>query len=296
MGDIVRGKVILNRLMMESLSLRTQEGVFVVHLFLRVNSRAWNGFSREAQIGALEGLENLLRHFNEGQQQQAKLVLMGGKADLGLMLVGPERAALLQLERDVMVGLGEGVLERVYSYFSMTEVSEYTTSEEEYRRELLGQGLEAGTEAFERELAIRLERLKSYTLDRLYPRLPDWRFFCFYPMSKRRLPGANWYELAFEERKALMKGHAAVGRKYVGRVLQLVSGSIGLDDWEWGVTLFAHEARDVKAIVTEMRYDATSARYAEFGSFYTGIQVPLVGHGEISVRRVLERFLGIRQR
>jgi chlorite dismutase len=111
-------------------------------------------------------------------------------------------------------------------------------------------------------------------------------------MSKRRVVGQNWYELSFDERKVLMKGHATVGRKYAGKVLQLVSGSIGLDDWEWGVTLFAHEAREVKSIVTEMRYDPTTARYGEFGPFYTGIQVPLQ-NSEISLVRILERFLGI---
>jgi peroxiredoxin len=290
-SDIVWGEVNLNWFMMESLNLKTYEGLFVVHLFLNINAKAWNQCSRKAQEEGLERFTNLLRHFNEGHQQQAKLILMGGKADLGLMLLGPDRVVLLQMERELMMALGDDILHRVYSYFSMTETSEYTTSEDEYRKELLSQGLEAGTESFEKELAIRLDRLKSYTQDRLYPRLPDWRFFCFYPMSKRRLPGANWYELAFEERKALMKGHAMIGRKYSGKVLQLVSGSIGLDDWEWGVTLFAHDAREVKAIVTEMRYDMTSARYAEFGSFYTGIQAP-IHHSEISLQRVLSRFLG----
>lgn len=277
---------------MESLNLKATEGLFVVHLFLNMNMGAWNQLPREKQQDGLRHFERLLKQFNESPQHQAKVILMGGKADLGLMLLGPDRAILLQLERNLLMALGNDVLQRSYSYFSMTETSEYTTTEDEYRAELLGQGLEANSEAFQKELAVRLERLRSYSYDRLYPRLPDWRFFCFYPMSKRRVVGQNWYELSFDERKVLMKGHATVGRKYAGKVLQLVSGSIGLDDWEWGVTLFAHEAREVKSIVTEMRYDPTTARYGEFGPFYTGIQVPLQ-NSEISLVRILERFLGI---
>jgi len=103
----------------------------------------------------------------------------------------------------------------------------------------------------------------------------DWPVFCFYPMSKRRGEQENWYRLSFEERKQLMSGHARVGRQYSGRVRQLITGATGLDDWEWGVTLLAHDIFEVKSIVYEMRFDEVSARFAEFGEFFIGLQLPL---------------------
>jgi chlorite dismutase len=136
----------------------------------------------------------------------------------------------------------------VDSYVSLTEVSEYA----------------AGMPA---------EMLES----RLHPRLPPEgkRAVCFYPMSKRRVPEQNWYELPYDERKELMYGHGKVGRQFAGRVLQLITGSVGLDDWEWGVTLFAEDPADLKECVYRMRFDPASARYAEFGPFVTGLVAPL---------------------
>jgi chlorite dismutase len=119
------------------------------------------------------------------------------------------------------------------------------------------------------------ERMEKYLKDRLYPNMPDWPVFCFYPMSKRRSENQNWYALPFEDRRKLMLGHARVGRQYSGRVRQLITGSTGLDDWEWGVSLFAHDIFDVKSIVYDMRFDEVSARYADFGEFYVGLQMPV---------------------
>jgi chlorite dismutase len=106
--------------------------------------------------------------------------------------------------------------------------------------------------------------------------LPPWPVMCFYPMNKRRgTAGQNWYALSFEERKKLMGGHAKVGRTWHGKILQLITGSTGLDDWEWGVTLLAHDPINIKGIVYEMRFDEVSAQYAEFGEFYIGLNLPL---------------------
>ena len=117
--------------------------------------------------------------------------------------------------------------------------------------------------------------MTKYRKDKLYPLLPDWEIFCFYPMGKRRTVGQNWYALSFDERKKLMGGHARVGRKYAGKILQLITGSTGLDDTEWGVTLFAHDTFEIKAIVYEMRFDPVSSQYADFGEFFIGLRVPL---------------------
>jgi chlorite dismutase len=119
--------------------------------------------------------------------------------------------------------------------------------------------------------------MAHYLEHRLYPRLPAKRLLCFYPMSKRRAPGENWYSLPFEQRKELMAGHARVGRKYAGRILQLITGSTGIDDWEWGVTLLADDPVALKEIVYEMRFDPVSAQYAEFGPFVTGLVLDPAG-------------------
>ena len=113
--------------------------------------------------------------------------------------------------------------------------------------------------------------MAHYQEQRIHPQLPRKQTICFYPMSKRRATAANWYSLPFAERKRLMGGHARVGRTYAGRVLQLITGSTGLDDWEWGVTLLADDPVALKEIVYEMRFDPVSAEYADFGPFVTGL-------------------------
>jgi peroxiredoxin len=115
------------------------------------------------------------------------------------------------------------------------------------------------------------DRITHYREQRIHPKLPAKAAMCFYPMSKRRTADDNWYGLDFDARKQLMSGHARVGRSYAGRVLQLITGSTGLDDWEWGVTLLADDVVALKEIVYEMRFDEVSARYAEFGPFFTGL-------------------------
>ena len=133
-----------------------------------------------------------------------------------------------------------------------------------------------GSPEFEEKMAGFRARMAKYLSDRLQPLLPDWPVVCFYPMSKRRAgPGQNWYALDFPSRRKLMGGHARVGRTYAGRVLQLITGSTGLDDMEWAVTLFAKTTSEIKAIVYEMRFDEVSAQYAEFGEFFIGLQMPL---------------------
>ncbi len=173
-------------------------------------------------------------------QQVVTWSVFGHKADLAVMAVGEDWARL----RDVQRVLQAAGLDVVDSYLSLTEVSEYA------------KGMPA-------------EMLDA----RLHPTLPPdgMRAVCFYPMSKRRGERDNWYALPYEERKALMTGHGASGRNFKGRVLQLVTGSTGLDDFEWGVTLFAVRPDDLKDCVYTMRFDEASTRYAEFGTFYTGI-------------------------
>jgi peroxiredoxin len=167
--------------------------------------------------------------------------------------------------------LGE-ILGPVYSFLSITEAGLYHITAE-LAREAVGRGGKVGDEAYARALADRseAERASAHIRRRLYPELPaDMPYVCFYPMSKRRNESQNWYSLSLDERSRLMQAHGLTGRRYAGKVQQVISGAIGLDAWEWGVTLFAKDALEFKKLVTDMRFDEVSAKYADFGNFYVG--------------------------
>jgi chlorite dismutase len=176
--------------------------------------------------------------------QLVTTAILGHKADIGLMALCPDLRELYAFERTC----AHAGLSAQASYVSLTEISEYAAGLPEEMRNA-----------------------------RLFPTLPPEGLpaFCFYPMSKRRSAQHNWYALDFEERKRLMLGHGAVGRSFRGRVLQLITGSTGLDDWEWGVTLFGGHPDDLKACVYEMRFDEASALYADFGPFFSGMVADL---------------------
>jgi chlorite dismutase len=179
----------------------------------------------------------------DGDDQIVTAALLGHKADVAVMALSADQWRLRALQT-ALVAAG---LDLVDSYVSMTELSEYAKGIPEEMRQA-----------------------------RLYPELPPEGkpAFCFYPMSKRRNVGANWYELDYERRKELMYEHGASGRRFAGRVTQLITGSTGLDDYEWGVTLFCEHPDDVKEIVYTMRYDEASAQYGEFGPFFVGMVAP----------------------
>lgn len=233
----------------------------VLHLFYRVD-RARADADAKAGKRVLDAVGSL-----ESDGHQALLfAVLGHKADLGVMALGPDLVRLQSFQHE----LSAAPLVLVDSYVSLTELSEYTATEDDERARLEAEEGLVGA-AQEASLAAWRERMAHYREQRLHPKLPLKRAICFYPMSKRRDPGANWYALPFDERKQLMGGHARVGRRYAGRVLQLITGSTGLDDWEWGVTLLADDPAALKDIVYEMRFDPVSAEYAEFGPFVTGL-------------------------
>ncbi len=205
----------------------------VLHLFCRVGPRT-DGAAVVAAVKAGEG---------DGLQVIPFSVL-GHKADLGVMAIGPDWVRLRRLQ----AGLQGAGLDVVYSYVSLTELSEYS------------KGLP-----------------EAHLQARLYPQLPPEgkRAICFYPMSKRRGEARNWYALDFETRRRLMIDHGKSGRRFAGRIVQLISGSTGLDDFEWGVTLFGVHPDDLKDTVYTMRFDEASTRFAEFGPFYAGIIDPI---------------------
>jgi peroxiredoxin len=201
--------------------------------------------------------------------------MVSPKADIGFMLLSADLHAANAFEKRLSLSLGPDILNPAYSYFSLTERSEYTTTTEQYATDLAKEGILHGSPEHEQKVADFKARMEKYLKDRMYPVLPSWEVMCFYPMSKRRGQTHNWYALPYDDRKRLMSGHAKIGRAWHGKILQLITGSTGLDDWEWGVTLFAHDPLDIKGIVYEMRFDEVSAAYAEFGEFFIGMQVPL---------------------
>lgn len=259
-------------------SLVPREGWHVMHLFYHVDHSQWSLFTDEEKRQAKTRLTDLVREIRATPDTHLLIFSIATpKADLGFMMLTPDLQVANAFEKQLTLSLGPEILSPAYSYLSQTERSEYTTSAEAYAAEtLVGEkGLVEGSEEFDKALAEFNERMEHYLKHRLYPVLPDWPVICFYPMSKRRSGADNWYSLEINERRRLMAGHARVGRTYSGRILQLITGSTGLDEHEWAVTLLAKDTIDIKAIVYEMRFDEVSARYAEFGDFYIGMQLPL---------------------
>jgi peroxiredoxin len=258
--------------------LSPREGWHVLHLFYQIDHAQWACLSDEEKRQAKIDLTELVREVRSTPDTQLLMLAMASpKADLGFVLLTPDLQTANAYEKQLTLSLGPDILNPVYSYLSITERSEYTPTREEHAAEvLIGQkGLAEDSPEFETALKEFDARIAHYTKFRLYPSLPDWPVICFYPMSKRRSGADNWYSLPLSERRKLMEGHARVGRTYAGRILQMITGSTGLDEYEWGVTLLAKDTFDVKAIVYEMRFDEVSARYADFGDFYIGMQLPL---------------------
>jgi hydrogen peroxide-dependent heme synthase len=233
----------------------------VLHLFYDVDRAA-------AERDPLAGtrIVDAVASLEADGHQALVFAVLGHKADLGVMALGPDLARLQRFHQD----LRGGPLRPTYSYVSLTELSEYTSTEDDERERLQTEEGVTGDE-LEAKLAIWRDRMAHYQEHRIHPQLPRKACIGFYPMSKRRAAPDNWYELPFDDRKRLMGGHARVGRTYAGRIVQLITGSTGLDDWEWGVTLLADDPVALKDIVMEMRFDEVSARYGEFGPFYTGL-------------------------
>src|ERR1700731_1775379 len=258
-------------------ALVPEEGWHCLHLFYRVEHAQWQLFTPQERNSAKTNLSQLVQEVRSLESTQLlTLSVVTPKADLGFMLVTPDVHSANRIEKQITASLGPDVLTPVYSYLSLTEESEYITTEDEYAETLVKeQNIRPDSEKFAEAMNSFCERMKKYRQERVSPTLPDWPVVCFYKMTKRRGEQRNWYALPYEERRHLMKGHAAVGREFAGKVKQLITGSTGLDDAEWGVTLFARDTFQIKAIVYQMRFDPVSAEYADFGEFYIGIQLPL---------------------
>ena len=200
-----------------------------------------------------------------------------GKADLGIVAIHPNLDRVQRLTQEIAATALGACLDTTYSFLSISEKSEYISSTGDHARKLIDEeGMDPTSPEFQQKVTAMAERMSHYVDMRVHPKLPtsdEYPVICFYPMSKKREDGNNWYALSFDERKRLMGMHATAGRRYAGRVTQLITSSTGLDDWEWGVTLFTRDLKAIRDIVYEMRYDEGSALYGLFGPFYVGVRV-----------------------
>jgi peroxiredoxin len=218
--------------------------------------------------------------------------LLGHKGDLLLIHTRRDFESLAQAQLHVSSSALFEYLEPTISYVSIVELGMYDMTGKLYG-ELAGRGLEPGTDAFEAAFAEEMTSQARRVGSRLFLELPRRRHVCFYPMNKKRGETKNWYGASFEDRAAMMREHGHIGRKYAGRVTQIISGSIGFDDWEWGVDLFAEDPLVFKKLIYEMRFDEASAKFAEFGPFYVGLQFPAAEIGAFLEGRLPARIAGI---
>ncbi len=254
------------------------EGWHVIHLFYQIDHTQWSIQTEEEQLKAKTNLSKLIQDIRSTPNTQLLLFsIVTPKADIGFMLITDDLQLANTFEKQLTLALGADILNPSFSYLSMTETGDYMSTEEDYSEKTLKseRNLKEGTEDYENALNEFKTHMAKYSNDKLYPNLPDWPVFCFYSMAKRRGETFNWYALPFDERKRLMAEHGKVGRQWAGKIRQLITGSVGLDDSEWGVSLFANNSYDIKGIVYQMRYDEVSVKYAEFGDFYIGLQLPL---------------------
>ncbi|MFP4626386.1 MAG: heme-binding protein [Natronomonas sp.] len=238
----------------------TEEGWYALHDFRRIDWDAWgNAPERERERAIEEGLEYLKRHHAVEDAESGSTTafsIVGHKADFMLLHLRPSLEHLDRAERRFESTALGAFTEQPTSYVSVTEASGYTHD--------ISEGIDA----------IEDPGMRNYMRQRLYPTIPDAEYVCFYPMDKRRDPEQNWYDLPFDERADHMSSHGEIGREYAGAIVQMITGSIGLDDYEWGVTLFASDLVDVKDLLYEMRFDPSTSQFAEFGPFYVGRRFP----------------------
>ena len=257
-------------------SLVPESGWHVLHLFYRVDRAALAGMTETARARGREELVRALDDSLPGAPDQLQaFAVPGHKADFGVVMAGPDLKALHGIEAALQASALGPALVPTYSFYSITEVSEYVPDVDAYSRILRErEGADPESPAYHAKVAAYANRLEPMNKQRLYPDFPDWPCLCFYPMSKMRQGEQNWYTLPFEKRNELMAQHGKSGMKFAGRVSQLITASTGLDDWEWGVTLWGRNPTYLKDIVYAMRFDESSARYALFGPFYFGYILP----------------------
>jgi len=248
-----------------------REGWHSLHLYYLVNQAALSQLTiddRQYGVGQLK--EILDPNGANAPSRLQSFVTSGHRADFGLFLLDKDPLKLDAVKQAIRSSKLGTALIPTASFVSITEVSEYVPTVEQYAAKLVATGTNVDDPSYPAKVKAYENRLPMMNKQRLYPEAPEWPVICFYPMNKIRHPNANWYQLPFSERSALMAEHATSGIKFAGKVSQLITASTGFDDWEWGVTLWSRTPEYIKEIVYTMRFDTASARYAEFGPFYIG--------------------------
>ena len=252
----------------------TIEGASVLHQMLRVRWTAWKALSaaHRAEIAG-EAATVLSAMEQNASGQSAAFSLLGHKGDLILVHFRPSFDELGIVEKRLAQLRLWDYLEPATSYLSVVELGLYESSQKTYHA-LAERGVQPFSEEWKAEIEQVLARQREAMRPRLFPEMPPHKYLCFYPMDRKRGEEKNWYTLPMVERQQQMHEHGLIGRRYAGEVKQIISGSIGFDDWEWGVDLFADDPLVFKKLIYEMRFDEVSAVYALFGSFYVGIRCP----------------------
>lgn len=259
----------------------TTEGYSVLHQMMRFRRSAWRALpDPEKSAIAKEAAEALAAMEKNGAGQSALYSLIGHKGDLMFIHFRESFTDLNRAELAIANLRLSDYLESTTSYLSIIELGLYESTIKIYK-ELTDQGIEPHSDQWKAEVECKLGRHKEAMRPRLYPEIPPARYACFYPMDRRRGEDKNWYTLPIEERARQMNEHGLVGRRYAGEVRQIITGSIGYDDWEWGVDLFAEDPLVFKKLIYEMRFDEVSAVYAQFGQFYVGVRVPATSLEEL---------------
>jgi len=252
----------------------TVEGASVLHQMFRIRWTAWKAVPVAQRTEIVHEAATVLAEMERNPSgQSAAFSLLGHKGDLILVHFRPSFDELGQVERHLAQLRLADYLEPTHSYLSVVELGLYESSLKTYSA-LAARGIAPFTPEWQAEIDEVLARSREAMHPRLFPDIPPHKYICFYPMDRKRGEEKNWYQLPMAERQRQMHEHGMIGRRYAGEVKQIISGSIGFDDWEWGVDLFADDPLVFKKLIYEMRFDEVSAVYALFGSFYVGIRCP----------------------
>jgi chlorite dismutase len=256
----------------------TLEGSYLLHQFFRFDWKAWKACpdGERERIGS-EAVAALKQLESAGADSSARTALfseVGHKGDLILVHFRDSLEALNQVELDLAQTEFYDFLELKHSYVSVVELGLYESTRKSYEA-AAEKGLAQHSAEWNAEIAATLERQSTAMASRLFPAFPPAKYICFYPMDRKRGEAVNWYSVPFAERQRMMHEHGLIGRRYGDVVKQIISGSIGMDDWEWGVDLFADDPVVFKKLIYEMRFDQVSAVYALFGQFFIGVRLPV---------------------
>ena len=245
------------------------EGWHCLHQYYKVDQSKLQALTESQRAEGREYVARILDSSYAGAPLRLQTSIVSGhRADMGLMMMDTDPLKIDAITQEIRNSAIGSALIPSYSFVSITEISEYVPSVEQYAERLQREGTSVNDPAYEAKLNAYRQRLPAMNNQRLYPDIPPFPVIAFYPMNKARHPMANWYTEPFSVRSSLMAEHATSGIKFAGRVSQLITASTGFDDWEWGVTLWSRAPEYIKEIVYGMRFDKASARYAEFGPFY----------------------------